>query len=135
MNAAYWVSNLRHPVVFAQAIDALIADGCDVLLELSAHPTLAMSMSECLRQSQRPGIVLSSMRRDEDDRSAMLEAFGELYAAGFPNDWARLYPTGGHVVPLPAYAWQRERFWVEDSGQAPVALPARRAGTRCSPGT
>jgi acyl transferase domain-containing protein len=94
-----------------------------------------MSMSQCLRQSQRPGIVLSSMRRDEDDRSVMLEAFGALYAAGFPNDWARLYPTGGHVVPLPAYAWQRERFWVEDSGQAPVAPPARRAGTRCSPGT
>src|SRR6476661_666374 len=127
-NAAYWVSNLRHPVVFAQAIDALIADGCDVLLELSAHPTLAMSMSECLRQSQRPGIVLSSMRRDEDDRSVLLEAFGALYAAGFPNDWARLYPTGGHVVPLPTYAWQRERFWVEDSGQAPVAPPARKGG-------
>ena len=127
-NAAYWVSNLRHPVVFAQAIDALIADGCDVLLELSAHPTLATSMSECLRQSQHPGIVLSSMRRDEDDRSVMLEAFGALYAAGFPSDWARLYPTGGHVVPLPAYAWQRERFWVEDSGQAPVAPPARKGG-------
>src|SRR6185295_17860999 len=46
-NAAYWVSNLRHPVVFAQAIEALIADGCDVLLELSAHPTLATSMSQC----------------------------------------------------------------------------------------
>ncbi|MDT5154347.1 MAG: hypothetical protein QOI01_6080, partial [Mycobacterium sp.] len=127
-NAAYWVSNLRHPVVFAQAIDALIADGCDVLLELSAHPTLAMSMSECLRQSQCPGIVLSSMRRDEDDRSVLLEAFGALYAAGFLNDWARLYPTGGHVVPLPAYAWQRERFWVEDSGLAPVAPPARKGG-------
>ena len=127
-NAAYWVSNLRHPVAFAQAIDALIADGCDVLLELSAHPTLAMSMSECLRQSQRPGIVLSSMRRDEDDRSVLLEAFGALYAAGFPNDWARLYPTGGRVVPLPAYAWQRERFWVEDSGQAAVAPPARKGG-------
>jgi myxalamid-type polyketide synthase MxaB len=125
-NAAYWVSNLRHPVVFAQAIEALIADGFDVLLELSAHPTLAMSMSECLRQSQRPGIVLPSMRRDEDDRTVMLEAFGELYTAGFPNDWARLYPTGGHVVPLPAYAWQRERFWIEDSGQAPVA--ARKGG-------
>ena len=127
-DAAYWVDNLRHPVVFAQAIDALIADGFDVLLELSAHPTLAMAMTECLRQSQRPGIVLSSMRRDEDGRSVMLEAFGELYAAGFPNDWARLYPTGGHVVPLPAYAWQRERFWIEDRGQAPVAPPARKGG-------
>ncbi len=127
-NAAYWVNNLRHPVVFAQAIDALIADGFDVLLELSAHPTLAMAMTECLRQSQRPGIVLSSMRRDEDGRSVMLEAFGELYAAGFPNDWARLHPAGGHVVPLPAYAWQRERFWIEDRGQAPVAPPARKGG-------
>ena len=127
-NAAYWVSNLRHRVVFAQAIEALIADGCDVLLELSGHPTLTMSMSECLRQSQRPGIVLPSMRRDEDDRIVMLEAFGALYTAGCPIDWACLYPTGGHVVPLPAYAWQRERFWVEDSGQAPVAQPARKGG-------
>lgn len=127
-DAAYWVENLCRPVAFAQAIDGLIADGCDVLLELSAHPTLAMSMSECLRQSQRSGIVLSSMRRDEDDRSVLLEAFGALYAAGFGNDWARLYPTGGHVVPLPTYAWQRERFWVEDNGQASVAPPARKGG-------
>jgi thioester reductase-like protein len=127
-HADYWVDNLRRPVVFAQAIDALIADGFDVLLELSAHPTLAMAMTECLRQRQRPGIVLSSMRRDEDDRNVMLEAFGELYAAGFTNDWARLHPTGGHVVALPAYAWQRERFWVDESGSAPAALPARKGG-------
>ncbi len=127
-DAGYWVGNLRHPVAFAQAIDALTADGCDVLLELSAHPTLTMAMSECLRESGRPGLVLTSMRRDEDDRSVLLEAFGALYAAGVPTDWARLHPTGGHVVPLPAYAWQRERFWVQDSGRAPAAPPARKGG-------
>ena len=134
-NAAYSVRNLRHPVVFAQAIDALIADGCDVLLELSAHPTLAMSMSECLRQSRRPGIVLSSTRRDEDDRSVLLDAFGALYAAGFPGDGACLYPTGGRVVPLPAYPGSANDSGSKTAiGRRRHCLPGR-AATRCSPGT
>ena len=59
------------------------------------------------------------MRREENDRDVMLESFGALYADGYPVDWTRLYPSGGRVVPLPAYAWQHERFWVDNNGHGP----------------
>ena len=70
------------------------------------------------------------MRREEDDRDVMLESFGALYADGYPVDWTRLYPSGGRVVPLPAYAWQRERFWIENNGQPPAPKSARKGGHR-----
>ena len=129
-DAGYWVRNLRRPVFFAQAIRELASTGHNIFLELSAHPALAMSISQCLRESRRTGIVLPSMRREEDDRDVMLESFGALYADGYPVDWTRLYPSGGRVVPLPAYAWQRERFWVENNGHA--ADPEERAKGRAS---
>jgi acyl transferase domain-containing protein/NADP-dependent 3-hydroxy acid dehydrogenase YdfG/acyl carrier protein len=129
-DAEYWVRNLRQPVFFVQAIRELASTGHNIFLELSAHPALAMSISQCLRSEGRTGIVLPSMRREENDRDVMLESFGALYADGYPVDWTRLYPSGGRVVPLPAYAWQRERFWVDNNGHGPPPKSARKGGHR-----
>ena len=70
------------------------------------------------------------MRREENDRDVMLESLGALYAGGYAVDWTRLYPSGGRVVGLPAYAWQRERFWVDTNGHAPPSNSARKGGHR-----
>jgi acyl transferase domain-containing protein len=47
-DADYWWRNVRQSVLFAPAIDALIAAGHTHFLEISPHPVLSTSLTECL---------------------------------------------------------------------------------------
>ena len=110
---------MRQTVLFAPAIETLLVEGRpNLFLELGAHPVLGSSITRILRQQGRPGISLPSLRRGEDERAVMLRSLGTLYTAGFDVDWQAVSPTG-HCVPLPAYPWQRERFWLEPAAKLP----------------
>jgi acyl transferase domain-containing protein/NAD(P)-dependent dehydrogenase (short-subunit alcohol dehydrogenase family)/acyl carrier protein len=109
----YWWRNVRQPVEFAAAISEMIAQGYDIFLEIGAHPVLASSISESLREAGKAGVVLGSLSRQQPERSALLDSLGGLHVAGYPIDWRQLYPGGGRLVRLPRYPWQRERHWCE----------------------
>src|SRR5439155_18767459 len=66
LDAAYWGRNLRQPVQFAAAADALITDGFDLFLEVGPHPVLAEPLGQCLRARRVDGRVLASLRRNDD---------------------------------------------------------------------
>jgi acyl transferase domain-containing protein/acyl carrier protein len=128
LDGAYWVANLRQPVLFAPVVDALVTAGHDLFVELAPHPTLALSIREVLDRRERSGAVLPSLRRDEPGRPVMLASLGALHVHGHPIDWSRQHPGGGRCVPLPTYPWQRERFWVAQ-GAAAAPPGTSRAGT------
>ena len=128
LGAGYWMRNLRETVQFAAAIRRLREDGCDAFIEISPHPVLLPAIEQVLATG-RSGVCLPSLRRDEPERATMLESLGALYSAGYEVDWARLYPTGGRCVALPAYPWQRERFWYPIA----PASAARRADAGAHP--
>jgi acyl transferase domain-containing protein/aryl carrier-like protein len=113
LDAEYWWRNVRNPVRFAEAVDRLIQDGHNVFVELSPHPVLAGSISQCLMQSGQKGTILPSLRRQEAEREQMLGALGALHTLGSKVEWERLYPEGGRLVRLPSYPWQHERYWQE----------------------
>jgi myxalamid-type polyketide synthase MxaE and MxaD len=73
------------------------------------------------------GTVVGSLRRHEDEPAAMLESLGALWVAGCSVAWDRLFPVRRVPVALPAYPWQRERYWIERVG-AVGERSARRAG-------
>jgi acyl transferase domain-containing protein len=109
----HWAQNLREPVLFAAAVQRLLADGYDTFIEVSPHPILLSAIQQGINHLGSEGAVLPSMRRDEDESAVMLGSLGALYTLGYPIDWRRLYPQAGHCVPLPSYPWQRERCWME----------------------
>lgn len=113
LNGCYWANNMRNSVLFATAIERLIEEGYELFLELSAHPVLATSISECLAKAGKKGTVLPSLRRKEQEQTMMLGSFGKLYTLGYSVDWKRLYQQPGHFVQLPSYPWQRESYWQE----------------------
>jgi phthiocerol/phenolphthiocerol synthesis type-I polyketide synthase C len=113
LDATYWVRNLRDPVRFATVLQQLATEGYTLYLELSPHPILLPAIQECLQYSHREGQALPSMRRAEEEQAVLVESLGALYAHGYPVDWHKLHPADGHIVSLPAYPWQRERFWLE----------------------
>ncbi|MEX2380900.1 MAG: SDR family NAD(P)-dependent oxidoreductase, partial [Opitutales bacterium] len=109
----YWWRNVRHPVQFAQAVDALLFDGFRHFLEVGPHPVLGGAMKECFLQAGVEGESVPSLRREEPELSRMRDALGKLYTLGMPLDWKAIVPSGGRFFSLPGYPWQRERYWKE----------------------
>ncbi len=126
LDAAYWARNLRRPVRFADAVQQLIAAGITTFVELSPHPLLLPALEEGLRQAEAEGQALASLRRNEPERATLLAALGALYVAGANPQWPALCEPGARFVRLPAYPWQRERYWAADAATADT--DAARAG-------
>lgn len=112
-DAGYWWHNVRQSVLFAPAIDAVIAAGQTHFLEISPHPVLSNSMSECLAEAEVGGLVLPSLRRQKPERTTLLSTLGNLHVNGHEVDWSSLYPQASSALRLPEYPWQKERFWHE----------------------
>ena len=131
-DAAYWGRNVRERVRFAEAIARLGQEGHDMFLELSPQPILSAAITQGLAQHKYSGTVLPSLRRKRDDRTTMLGSLGQLYSGGYPVDWTRLYPQKTQHVRLPAYPWQRQRYWIEEE-KAESGRGWRRNGASAHP--
>jgi acyl transferase domain-containing protein/NAD(P)-dependent dehydrogenase (short-subunit alcohol dehydrogenase family) len=112
-DAEYWARNLREPVLFGRAVERMVADGYSVFVEVSPHPILLSAVQQGLQHLGKPGTLIPSIRREEDERTVMLAGLGTLFGLGTPVEWSALHPSGGRPERLPSYAWQRERFWLE----------------------
>jgi myxalamid-type polyketide synthase MxaE and MxaD len=118
LDAAYWTSNLRSPVLFSAAVQKLIADGHDTFIEMSPHPILIPALEEGIKDAGRSGLVaVPSLRRDEDEQRSLMNSLATLHVAGQPVVWEKLYAAPGRHVRLPSYPWQRERYWYEAVSQ------------------
>src|SRR5438045_4182795 len=79
-DAAYWGRNLRRPVRFGPTVERMVGDGIDVFLEVGPHPTLMPSIVQA--PTPVAPTAIGSLRRDEDERVALLAGLGALWAAG-----------------------------------------------------
>ncbi|HUI35250.1 MAG TPA: SDR family NAD(P)-dependent oxidoreductase [Stellaceae bacterium] len=122
LSAHYWWDNIRKPVQFAPAIATLTEDGFNTFLEIGPHPILDGYLRECLRAIG--GVALATLRRREPEREALWTALCRCYATGVAIDFDKLYPEKTGFVALPAYPWQRERYWFSD-GETDISAPAR----------
>jgi len=126
LDANYWWRNVREPVQFGPTIARMAADGHHLFLEIGPHAILQRYIDEALQADNHPGRALPTARREADDlpdihRAALRVALlgGAVNAhAYFPADcaWKQAH--------LPAYPWQRKRYWVEQTAES-YALIAR----------
>jgi len=107
LDAAYWADNLRQPVLFADALGALLDDGVTHVVEISPHPVLSPAIEQIVAARPRPARVLTTLRRDAGTPEDLAAAFARGYVAGL-EPFAGL-PRAG--VALPSYPWRRTRYW------------------------
>ncbi|WP_338866156.1 SDR family NAD(P)-dependent oxidoreductase [Myxococcus stipitatus] len=115
MDGAYWVRNLREPVLFADSVKRLVADGHVTFIELSPHPVLIPFVEAMLKEwdSSGRGLVVPSLRREQEEWSVLLSSLGRLHTNVDGVDWRRLHPVKRRPVSLPTYPWQREKYWID----------------------
>ncbi len=107
----HWARGIRQPVRFASAVSALAEFGVDIWLEISAHPALLISIQECLAARGNKHPVIGSARREREHES-VLETAMELHRLCVPLDFAAMTPSR-RLLSLPAYPWDKARWWNE----------------------
>ncbi|MGW7750955.1 SDR family NAD(P)-dependent oxidoreductase [Streptomyces violaceusniger] len=115
LDTGYWVRNLRERVRFAETVQALLADGHRVFIEASTHPVLTVGMQESFEEAGVPAATVPTLRRDHGDLAQLVRSLAQAFTAGAEVDWTTLFPgdPAPRTVPLPTYAFQRERYWLE----------------------
>ncbi len=112
----YWVQHLRNTVHFGNGIGTLLQTPGRVILEVGPGKTLGSLAKQ--HPDMKPGqSVISSMRHPEEkvsDAAYFLTAVGQVWAAGVPVELSRRWQgETRRRVPLPTYAFQHQRFWIE----------------------
>ena len=127
---AYWVAQLRNTVAFSDCIQTLSAFPRRVFLEVG--PGKALSTLAQMHQNVKPGQVLSTLRHpdhDVPDDAYFLGVIGRLWACGIEADWPQIWGEAKRArVPLPTYAFQRDRYYIEpgqNAGNPEAVLPER----------
>ncbi|MCP2170505.1 type I polyketide synthase, partial [Goodfellowiella coeruleoviolacea] len=120
LDTHYWYRNMREPVLFRQATEALLADGHDLFVEVSAHPMLVGSLQESFDQHQRSACVVGTLRRERGDHRQVLAAVAEAFAHGAVPDWASVLPAPRIPhLDLPTYPFQHHNYWIPLSEAVP----------------
>lgn len=126
----YWVEQLRRTVRFADGLATLGENPERVFLEVG--PGHALSTLARMNPAVAPGRALATLRHpDEDiaDDAFFLGVIGRLWACGVEADWTQIWGEARrHRLPLPTYAFQTRRYFIEpgrqDSPQK-AAIPER----------
>ena len=126
-DSAYWVQQVRRPVLFAKGVTRLLEDPTRVTLEVGPGQQLTGLAKRSV--PDRPvGVVTLATA---EGQSTLLLPAGGLWAAGvtLPADILGSSARGGRRVPLPSYPFERERYWVEPRPHARLS-----AGSSSAPG-
>ena len=112
---AYWVAQVRQPVRFADGASHLAAQGVSTCIELGPDGVLCAMAQGSFAAAEKEAVAVPLLRKDRAESTALLGALAAAQVNGAPLDWARLLP-GAKRVPLPTYAFQRQRYWLEPRG-------------------
>ena len=124
-SSSYWSDHVRATVRFAQAVKFAWGNADDVMLECGPRTT-ATTLARQQSADPKKQVAVPSLGDQADDGAELtvvLKAVGGLWQSGIPVDW-RMFQEGEarKRIPLPTYAFERSRHWVE---AVAIGAPAR----------
>ncbi|MCX7117671.1 MAG: SDR family NAD(P)-dependent oxidoreductase [Legionellales bacterium] len=111
----YWWQNIRRPVLFNEAIGALLDDGLSLFVEVGPHPVLKPYIDESIRARDNPGVVIQTFKRHASSMIDLQRATFRTWLSGAAWDKTVYFPHPGRVVSLPPYPFVRESHWLTPS--------------------
>ncbi|MGC9237612.1 MAG: type I polyketide synthase, partial [Thiomonas sp.] len=128
LDADYWWRNVREPVQFGPTIARMAADGHHLFLEIGPHAILQRYVDEALQADKHPGRALPTARRESDDLPALQRAALRAALLGAPVRAQAYFPadTDWKQVQLPAYPWQRKRYWAAHTAESYALIERER---------
>ncbi|MDG4830623.1 SDR family NAD(P)-dependent oxidoreductase [Solwaraspora sp. WMMD1047] len=99
LDADYWYANLRHPVLFDQAVRDLLDQGFSTFIEVSGHPVLTPAIEDRIQAAGADAHTVSTLLRKHGGSRRFHIAAARAWTHGVPVDWTRLHPSGPAVEP------------------------------------
>jgi acyl transferase domain-containing protein/thioesterase domain-containing protein len=136
-DVGHWIDHTRRTVRFADGITALWRRDRPVLVEIG--PGDGLSKLARAQLADEDPVMVTTMRHakaDSPDGFVLAEALGRLWSAGvdaaLPDSTAPDGPP--RRVPLPGYAFERHRHWIDAPGARTGDRPdATDPGTSLAP--
>ncbi|MFF8697396.1 type I polyketide synthase, partial [Streptomyces sp. NPDC015144] len=108
----YWAAHARDAVLFHHAVRTLEGEGVGTFVELGPDATLTALAQEGTEGED--AVFIPSLRKDGPEPRNVTAALASAFARGLPVRWeALLGESGARPVPLPTYAFQRQRLWLD----------------------
>jgi len=111
LDADYWWRNIRQPVLFRQAIMAVLAETANIFIEIAPHPVLQTYLKDCAADSGTEVRIIPTIIRGDDEPQRITAACRQVVIAGIQFDWEGIFVEPGAVRQIPNYAWQRQSYW------------------------
>ncbi len=125
LDAEFWVRQIRRPVLFGPALQAMADDGFTAFIELGPGTTLTGLVR---RAAPASSVVVPGIPAAKEEHS-LLRGLGRLWLAGCEIEWDALFAGDeAQRIALPPYPFERVRHWIDRP--APLA-----AGAALAPGT
>jgi acyl transferase domain-containing protein/thioesterase domain-containing protein len=124
----YWCENLSRTVEWAPTIGVLSDRGCTAFVEVSLDLT---GVQDCVDAVGSSAVVVGWLRPGEGGVGRLMMSLAELHVQGVSVDWRAVFAgSGGAVVELPTYAFQRQRYWLDvgSFGGSPASAGQRSLG-------
>ncbi|MGA8763571.1 MAG: beta-ketoacyl synthase N-terminal-like domain-containing protein [Candidatus Sulfotelmatobacter sp.] len=123
-DARYWGSHVHRTVRFSESMRCLLKASNRTLLEVGPGHALA-SIAQCHPDRLSDHAIISSLPRFDahtSDTESLLTALGRLWLLGAKVDWPVFWShEKRRRVPLPTYAFDRKRYWVDPQPPAQTA--------------
>ncbi len=118
----YWGEEMMRPVLFCDALRAAgDAAPARLFLELGPGRTLTGFARAAFGPAAKAFPALEAVDAAGSDVAALLQAIGRLWTHGATPDWSALTVGRRRRIPLPTYAFERKRFWVDPVPAGPPA--------------
>jgi len=105
----HWAGQVRGTVRFADAVARLRGLGAARFLEIGPDSALTAMVRQC--DLGEDAVAAAALGRGTGEVTALWTFVARAFVAGVAWDWRALL-GGGVVVPLPTYAFRRERLWL-----------------------
>ncbi|MEU1802448.1 type I polyketide synthase [Streptomyces sp. NPDC019937] len=117
--AAYWTEHIRGTTRFHDGLTALHGLGVTTCLEIGPDAVLTALTREALPEAA----AVPLLRPRHHEPTSLVTGLAQAHACGVAVDWKGfLAGHGARVVPLPTYAFQRRRYWLDTP--EPAGSPA-----------
>ncbi|WP_330327767.1 type I polyketide synthase [Streptomyces pseudovenezuelae] len=130
----HWLAHTRDTVRFADGITALWDRLRPVLVEIGPGDTLTKLATG--RLTERPPVTVTTMRHakaEASDGFVLAEALGRLWSAGVDSALPPV-PGAPRRAPLPPYAFERHRHWIDAPGARTEPTASDDTETAADPG-
>jgi acyl transferase domain-containing protein len=132
-DADYWARHARQTVRFSEGLNELLKDSNQVLLEVGPGQTLVtLARSHGNRETRQ--VILATLppaNQQRSDAALLLQTLSRLWLTGVAVDWRGFYAhETRYRIPMPAYAFEQQRYWIEPDKLAGAYSRRARLGQR-----